>query len=784
MHEARFHSWHHHDTHLELEGTWVQASFHLLARGEERFWRLWVWQRLEDRTKRSWVLEGLEELPFSVVEEPGGLRLEASGIPPLRLTLDPFDFRWEGLEAYALEGGRFRELGAATLTSSNETTWRELYDGLTLGVGLSLLWKETPQRRYYGLGERTGFLDKRGRVWTNWATDNPQHHPDADPLYQVHPFVIAAEGQEAWGLYLDESWRSVFDLAASEPERSLLHTDGPTLDLYLIPGPSPKEVVRRYTALVGRPPLPPLWALGYHQCRYSYTHQAEALAVAQEFRRRGLPLDALWLDIDYMEGYKVFTFSPGRFPDPSRLVRELGELGVRTVVIVDPGVKREGGYPVYEEGHQKGYFVRNLQDQELVGEVWPKEAVWPDFTQEEVRRWWGELHRSYTDLGVAGIWNDMNEPAAFSVEGVRPPFQNRTLPPTARHGGYTHAEVHNLYGLLMSRATYEGLQRLRPERRPFVLSRSGFSGIQRYAWIWTGDNHSYWEHLEASLPMLLNLGLSGVAFAGADIGGFSAESHGELLARWTWLGVFYPFMRNHSSRASRRQEPWSFGEPWLGVIREALRFRYRLLPYLYTLAQEAASEGLPLMRPLMLEWPEDPLTWHLHDQFLLGADLLVAPALRPKETHRLVYLPEGSWREFWEGKELQGPGHVVLPTPFERIPLVQRAGSALPLTEPAPHTTDAYWEELVWQVALGEEIYGRLYEDEGEGAASGSWSELSGSYREGVLRLRWLDRGHPRQRVEALVRGVLPPREVRGSYRYVEGVLSLDLSGGEVEVIW
>jgi len=785
MHEVRFSSYRYGDHALHLEGSYFKGRVQLLQKEGVKVWRLFVWHRLEDAQKGSWVLEGLEPLAFQVYDD---LTCQAEGVPDLKLWLDPFGFAWEGLEAPELEAHRFGQLGKAAVGESSEwTAFHEVNDGLPLGAGLSLLIKEKAERHYYGLGERTGFLDKKGRTWTNWATDNPTHYPDADPLYQAHPFLMGLEEGKAWGLYLDETWRTVFDLASAEDHQSLIRTDGPTLDLYLIAGPSPKEVIRRYTALVGRANLPPLWALGYHQCRYSYTHQELALQIAREYRRRDIPLDALWLDIDYMDGFKVFTFSPERFPEPQKLTAALREMGVRTVTIVDPGIKKEAGYPVYEEGHAREYFIHSYRDEELWGEVWPNPAVWPDFTRAEVREWWGGLHRFYLERGVAGIWNDMNEPAAFTVFGQEPPKDNRTLPNSARQGNHYHAEVHNLYGYGMCQATYEGLRRLEPAKRPFILTRSGFAGIQKYAFVWTGDNHSYWEHLEGSIPMLLNLGLSGVPFVGADIGGFSAHADGELLARWTWLGVFYPFMRNHSGKTSRRQEPWVFGPRWEESIREAIRLRYRMLPYLYTLAQEAVATGLPPMRAMLLEHPHDPETLALHDQFMWGSDLLVAPATRPGQRHRLVYLPQGEWQDFWSGEVYEGPLHLPTATPHDRIPLFQRSGSAIPTTKVEPHTTDAHWETLVWQVALAPEVRGRVYEDQGEGYGPGYVSELEGTYDGYTLRLAFTDRaGQPRQRVEAVVRGVRQPQIGPSVHHYdpETQTLILDLTSGSAEAHW
>lgn len=780
MHEVGFKSYALEDDGLRLKGLYFQAKIGLVKAAGKLAWRICVWHRLEDAQKTSWVVQGTQAQPFAVGSTSQGLRLEAPEIPALELRLEPFGFCWNGLEATELEAHRFHELGKSGVRSpAGWTAFHEVNDGLPVGAGLSLLLKETPQRRYFGLGERTGWLDKKGRTWTNWNTDDPNHLPDADPLYQAHPFVMGFEDGAAWGLYLDETWRTVFDLASVEAEQSIVHTDGPTFDLYLIPGPSPKEVLQAYTALVGRASLPPLWALGYHQCRYSYAHQDLALEIAKEYRQHGLPLDALWLDIDYMEGFKVFTFSPHRFPNPKALAASLEQLGIKLVTIVDPGVKKEAGYAVYEEGHQQGFFVQSHRDEELVGSVWPNPAVWPDFSRPEVREWWGGWQGFYLQNGVAGIWNDMNEPAAFTVEGHTLQPTNRTLPHTARQGDRFHAEVHNLYGLNMCQATQQGLQQLDPHRRPFILTRSGFAGIQRHAFVWSGDNHAYWEHLEGSLPMLLNLGLSGVPFVGADIGGFSADSSGELLARWTWLGVFYPFMRNHSGKTSRRQEPWSFGEPWLSHIRTALEWRYRLLPYLYTLTHQASQIGLPPMRAMVLEFPHEVETQAQHDQFMFGEALLVAPALRPQQRSRQVYLPQGHWTHLFSGQSYEGGRYLSTPTPYDQIPLFLRAGYALPLTAAHAHTSDAWWPHITWHLGLAwgqpSPIQGQLYQDEGQGHAPGTLGQLHGHYEGQTLRLSTQGMlGHHRLRLYQ----VPLPQSCNTPYSYnaQSGVLELELA--------
>ena len=679
---------------------------HARITAHEAGWRVLVYLRPEDAAKRGPAAE--PGPPRRLKFENG--RVRAEGLGPLGLTLEPFSLSFGFLTRlcfFALPRAPWQ--GFPGLEAALPPAEGHPYSG---GLGFTL--EEPPHRRYYGLGERTGFLDKKGKRYTFWNTDETKHTEATDRLYQSQPFLLISEGKEALGLALDESFPLVFDLAFSHPGRSRIQTPGPTLDLYLLPGPTPAEVVTRLTALFGRPPLPPRWALGYHQSRYGYQSQEEVRAVAEAFAAHNIPLSALWLDIDYMDGYRVFTFDRYRFPDPKALAKELGRRGIHLVAIVDPGVKKEAGYPVYEEGHARGYFVRTARGEELVGEVWPDPAVWPDFTRPEVREWWGNLHRRLLEAGIAGIWNDMNEPSAFALKNAASdPAWGKTLPLSARHGEKTHLEVHNLYGQCMSRATFEGLSRLAPERRPFVLSRSGFLGIQRYAWVWTGDNQSRWEHLFMSIPMLLNLGLSGVAFAGADIGGFAEDASAELLWRWSWLGAFYPFMRNHSAKTSRRQEPYAFGEPWTGRIAEAIRFRYRLLPYLYTLAAEAAVTGAPLMRPMFWHFPAEAEAYRVNDQFLLGPALLVAPIVRPGEEARAVWLPPGRWQDWWTGEVFEG-GRYQVARDHGRIPLFLREGFAVPLAE----------EGLAFRV-FGAKAEGRLYQDAGDGYEPGTWFGLS-----------------------------------------------------------
>jgi alpha-glucosidase len=592
---------------------------------------------------------------------------------------------------------------------------------------------------FFGLGERTGGLNKRGSRATLWNMDPPGPHSDKTwAMYAAIPFFLSVRGEHpplTYGLFLDSPALTEFDLGATQPDRVSFEVgagDG-ALTYYFFAGygdEALQTILARYTELTGRMPLPPRWALGNHQCRWSYYPESWVRDLAQEFRARKMPCDALWLDIDYMDGYRDFTWHPQRFPDPAGMIDELHQQGFRIVTILDPGVKQDPTYSIYKEGVEKGYFC-TADGEVFHGPVWPGMAAFPDFSRTEVRQWWGEQHAALLDVGVDGIWDDMNEPALtgyFAPELSVPP--GSTLAPQVRHGGesLTHAAFHNAYGSMMARATREGLERLQGNQRPFVLTRSGYAGVQRHAALWTGDNSSIWEHLRLAMPMCLNIGLSGVAFVGVDVGGFWGSTDAELLTRWTQLGALLPFCRNHSSANTKLQEPWAFGEPFASINRRYLELRYRLLPYLTTLFHEAATTGAPMMRPLFWHYLDDQATWEIEDQFLLGRDLLAAPIYQPNTTTRRVYLPAGEWASFWSGERFHGPGWMSVRAPLDELPLFVRAGAFLPLGPVMQHTAERSTDPLtlaLWVPAADGRDTSTLYEDDG----------LTTGYRNGVFSL-------------------------------------------------
>jgi alpha-glucosidase len=590
--------------------------------------------------------------------------------------------------------------------------------GMGWRTGAIGVWKHiAADEHFYGFGERTGLLDKLSFTQTNWTVDALDFGSLTDEMYQAIPFFIALRPSIAYGIFFNTTFWSQFDIGAEQPGVWRMETRGGELDYYIVYGPEPAQILCTYTELTGRMPMPPRWALGYQQCRWSYESAAVARELAREFRQRHIPCDVIYLDIDYMHGYRVFTWSPQRFPNPAQLVKDLAGDGFKTVTIIDPGVKYEpeADYHVFDQGIKYDFFVRKADGQLFHGYVWPDKAVFPDFMRSDVRSWWGGLQKSLTDIGIAGIWNDMNEPAIddrpFGDAGNKIWFP-LDAPQGAAQERTTHSETHNLYGLMMARASYEGLKRLR-QQRSFVLTRSGYAGVQRWSSVWMGDNQSQWEHLEMSLPMLCNMGLSGVAFVGCDVGGFAGNATAEMFARWMQVGMLYPLMRGHSALSTAQHEPWAFGDRVESICREYIELRYRLLPYLYTLFWEAATTGAPILRPLLYHFPNDPQTYSLYDQVLLGSSLMAAPIYRPGVEYRAVYLPEGIWYDWWSHAVYAGATHILAHAPLERMPLYVRAGAIIPLGPVMQYTSEQPLNQLRVLIWPGDGEF-TLYEDDGD----------------------------------------------------------------------
>jgi alpha-glucosidase len=538
--------------------------------------------------------------------------------------------------------------------------------------------------------------------------------PDSDPLSVNVPFFVALRAGIAYGVYLDSPAKSVFDMGAENSKRYSITCADPHLDYYFIYGPDPKQVLYSYSQLTGTMPLPPRWTLGYHQSRFSYPTEHRVREIAQELRSRMIPCDAIWFDIHYMDGYRVFTWNQEAFPNPQRLIADLAAAGFHSVVIIDPGVKQEKTYSVYTSGITKGYFLRKANANLFIGTTWPGPAAFPDFLNPKVRRWWSVHHASLFKQGVAAIWNDLNEPQVFlyaeydELAKVVHFDGEKTIP---------DAGVHNLYANLENQATFEALLRHRPDQRPWVLSRAGWAGVQRYAAVWTADNTSTWEHLRVTMPMLLNLGMSGIPFVGADVGGFFKDCTPELFARWLEMAVFTPFCRDHTCDGTADQEPWAFGSEVEAISRRFISWRYQLLPYLYDLAYEASVTGTPIVRPLFLEFPSDEHCCVVEDEFLLGAALLIAPILSQSTREREVYLPAGEWIDQHTLHTHAGPVTIRVSAPLDSCPTFARIGSIIPLHPIVQHTGEPGKQlhlDIFPPTITGDGAEYRHYEDDGE----------------------------------------------------------------------
>ncbi len=597
-----------------------------------------------------------------------------------------------------------------------DRTGRTLNEDSRKGIAWSgnevRVWKTMPPgERYLGFGEKAGLLNRRETHMTMWNTDIPAYTADTDPLYQTIPFFYGITDDASYGIFFDSPFRSSFDMGKeSRSEYSFGAEDG-DLNYYFFAG-SPQEIVRAYTALVGTMPLPPRWSLGYQQCRWSYAPESRVREIAGRFRSLRIPCDALYLDIDYMEGYRIFTWNGTAFPHPRTLLKDLAEMGFKTVVIIDPGIKVDTAYHAFRSGLAGDHFVRRNDGTLFIGNVWPGPCVFPDFSNAAARRWWGEQFAQLIGDGVRGWWNDMNEPSVFNTP-------TKTMPLDVRHrpdaGPGTHAAIHNVYGMLMTRATYEGVRSLSPDARPFVLTRASYAGGERYAAAWTGDNVATWEHLKMALTMCLNLSVSGQPFVGADIGGFIGRPSPELFARWLQLGVFTPLMRAHSAINEPKKEPWEYGEKWTDVNRTTIELRYQLLPYLYTVMEEASRTGIPPMRPVAFAGDHHRDRW-TSEEFFFGDDLFVAPVLNEGQTRRAVTLPAGAWYDFWTSRRYRGDTSITVEAPPGRIPFFVRAGAAIPTQQVLQFTDEAPADPLtvlVYPPSAGNNGSSALYEDDG-----------------------------------------------------------------------
>ena len=567
---------------------------------------------------------------------------------------------------------------------------------------------------FYGMGDKPMHTNLRGKRMQNWATDSYAFAKDQDPIYKSVPFYIGLNQKNAYGIFFDNTFKSHFDFCQERLDVASFWAEGGEMNYYFIYGPSMSEVVENYTHLTGKPEMPPMWTLGFQQCKWSYYPEARVKEITNTFRALKIPCDGIYLDIDYMEGFRCFTWNKEYFPDPKRMVKELADDGFKTIVIIDPGIKLDPDYWVYNEALEKDYFCKRADGPAMIGKVWPGECAFPDYTNPEVREWWAGLFQELIeDIGVKGVWNDMNEPAVMEVPG-------KTFPDDVRHNydGHpcSHRKAHNIYGTQMARATYEGVKRFVYPKRPFVITRSAYSGAQRYTSSWTGDNVATWEHLWVANIQVQRMCISGMSFTGTDIGGFAEQPTGELFARWIQLGVFHPFCRVHSSGHHGDQEPWTFGDEVTDISRKFIEIRYTLLPYLYTMFYEYAKDGVPMLKPLVYYDQDDAHTHYRTDEFIFGDKMLICPIIEPNARGRRMYVARGRWYNYWDHSVVEGGKEMWVDADLAFMPIFIKEGAMIPRYPVQQYVGEIEIEELVLETFYKNGVErSTVYEDAQDG---------------------------------------------------------------------
>lgn len=565
---------------------------------------------------------------------------------------------------------------------------------------------------FFGLGDKSCNLDMRGKKLELWGSDTYGYGKKSDPLYKNIPFYIGLHHQKAYGIFFDNTFRTYFDFGAERSNVTSYYAHGGEMDYYFIYGPDAEEVAAQYALLTGTPELPPLWTLGFHQCKWSYYPEKVVREITDGFRERKIPCDAIYLDIDYMDGFRCFTWNQEHFPDHKKMIADFKKQGFKTVVIIDPGIKIDQDYSVYVDGLKKDLFCKRADGPLMKGSVWPGLCVFPDYTKPEARAWWADLFKGLiAEDGIKGIWNDMNEPAVF---------ETGTFPNDVRHDydGHpcSHRKAHNVYGMQMAKATYQGVKKFSYPDRPFTITRSGYSGLQRYASVWTGDNVASWDHLKIANTQVQRLSTSGISFAGSDIGGFIESPSGELFIRWIQLGIFHPFCRVHSSGDHGDQEPWSFGDEYTDLFRKFVELRYQLLPYIYTTFWQHVAHGTPMIRQIQLLAQDDIETHGRQEEFGFGDHLYVCPVTEKGVDGRWLYLPQGNWYYYWTDEKHEGKDEVWAKADLERVPLFIKEGAIIPFYPVQQYVGEKEISELTLQVYYTEgEETSIIYEDAGDG---------------------------------------------------------------------
>ncbi|WP_368235678.1 glycoside hydrolase family 31 protein [Clostridium perfringens] len=600
---------------------------------------------------------------------------------------------------------------------------------------------------YYGLGEKGGDLNKKGCYTENFNTDDPETDDDSITYYKTIPFYVALKEEATYGIFFDNSFRSYFDMGKERGDRIFFGAIGGQIQYYFIPGKNIKEVVKNYTALTGRMEIPPLWSLGYQQCRFSYFSQEEVRELVKTFEEKDIPLDVVYLDIDYMDGFRVMTFKTPNFDDAAGLISDLKEKGIRTITIIDPGVKVDEEYDVFKRGKEGNHFTKNLDGEIFIGAVWPGDSAFPDFSNKECREWWkSELKKFISEHGMDGIWNDMNEPCVFNND-------HKTMLETCLHnsdnGVIEHKEFHNRYGFEMSRCSKEAQEELHPNERGFSMTRATYAGGQRYSSVWTGDNMSLWSQMRMSISMNANLGISGFSFVGNDVSGFGLDSSEELFIRWMEMGPFIPIFRNHSNMYTRRQEPWAFGPRAEKIAKKSIELRYELLPYIYDLYYISHKEGLPIFRPMIMEYEKDMNLLNMREQFMLGENMIVAPVLYEGERSKTVYLPKGSWFNYFTREKLQGGKWYKLPCELDEILVFVKEGSIIPTYNKKFRNVKERPKNILLKV-FGENAKGFHYNDDGHTMEylEGKYTYMDIKVVDGKEELKLINNGYSIEDIE------------------------------------
>ncbi len=668
----------------------------LIIHTEEAVARIWVYSPSIIRINISKNFDDYDP-SFAVIREPlpkfEGIETDKEIIIKttelqLRINKSPLRFNFYTADGKVLseDDKRF----GVNWQGTRVTNYRKLY----------------PDEKFIGLGEKTGNLNRRGTSYVNWNTDAALHGLEADPLYKTFPFFVGLHNGLTYGLFFDNTHKSYFDFGATTDNAlSWFGADAGDMNYYFFGAQGVAKIIEDYTWLTGRMEMPPLWSLGYQQCRWSYMSADEVLDVAENFRKEKIPADVIYCDIDYMEQYKIFTWNKKTFAKPKAMIDKLKSMNFHLVTIVDPGIKVEPGYKEYDEGVAGNYFATWPDGKKYVADVWPGRCHFPDFFRGDVRKWWGEAFKALTGPGVDGFWNDMNEPAAWG----------QNIPWLVKFGDRYMLEVRNAYGMQMARATYEGTRKIMGNKRPFVLTRAAYAGMQRYSAVWTGDNSAYDAHMMLGQRLVNSLGITGMSLIGVDIGGFAGNPTPELMVRWNSLGVYTPMFRNHAMQGTKYREPWCWGKENEAIIKKDIEQRYRLLPYLYSSFYQSSQTGMPVSRTLAIAYTQDENVFDVkyQNQFLFGDSILVAPVESTKFTEE-VYLPEGEWYRLSSGEKFNGGKVIIVNAPLTDLPVFIRAGAIIPMQNVIQSTAekgDGILEINIWDGERANSFV--YYEDDG-----------------------------------------------------------------------